>query len=1122
MIIICATIGHAFPSHVYRASSRLSSGTWVKVKVQQSGMYMITPAQLRKWGFPDPAKVRVYGYGGRMLPDNLSIDNYVDDLPPAPCEYTDNGLVFFAQGPDSWDDNGNGHLIFSQNYYSTTASYFLSDSDTGDLFELPIIGSPDIEGNNAATDFPEVMLHEKELISAGKTGHTLLGEDFRFVRRQTFNFPLPGHVPDTDIWLNVDFAYKAVRGTSSIDITAGTSPVISTSLDPTGDDCHFLLRSFAGTAAVADETGSFDIEIAFGTSSSTLRLARLDNICINYRRKLIMGKSGTLLFHLDKQAAILEGASEDTRVWDVTQPGEPKRINTGYTNGTLAWTAPAPSMRTYVAWTPGADMSAPVFAGRINCQDLHSRNVPDMVIVTLPQWRQQAEDLADLHRNNPHRPLDVAVVTQDEAFNEFSSGTPDITAIRRMLKMWWDNGGGSETSDSKLRYALMFGRAHYDHRGITPSGHDMQRNNLFQWQSIDGSSETTSYTSDDYLAMLHDGAGQNPGADYHCLAIGRIPVSSVSEARLTVRKLKDYMDDPDKSDWKNRVVMCADDGDSGIHLEQMEETYSAMFNAAGGDQRLYTKVYVDAFPLINGTVKSARERMFRTLNSGALWWLYIGHASATSWTGENLLTLSDITSASFRHPPIIYTASCSFLHWDGDSESGAEMMFFNPEGIIGAIAATRPVYISYNARMSTAFGRYVWRTESDGTPLALGEIMRQAKNSLLPGFDTNKLRYVLLGDPAMIPAIPRHNVRLESVDNKPLDASQPWPELPALGQVTIEGSVTGADGQTDTSFNGTIIPTLFDAEHSTTSEGRDVGDSEGKQITFEEQGERIYVGRAEVTDGRFKMDIRMPSEVADNYRPAALNMYAYTTDNQRDASGICRQLYVYGYADNAPDDSEPPVIELFVLNSPSFKSGDDVNTSPTVIAHFRDNTGINISTAGIGHQISLLLDGERSFPDAAQYYTPGDEGATSGTLVYPLPDISEGSHSLRIRVWDTSNNLAESEITFNAIAGQTPGIIDVFADASPAIDQTNFYVRHNRPDAIVTVTVTIYNLLGRAVWTSTQTGRSDLFTTVPVRWDLTDGSGRRVPRGIYVYRASIKCDGEEVVAPGRKIAVAGL
>ncbi len=188
-----------------------------------------------------------------------------------------------------------------------------------------------------------------------------------------------------------------------------------------------------------------------------------------------------------------------------------------------------------------------------------------------------------------------------------------------------------------------------------------------------------------------------------------------------------------------------------------------------------------------------------------------------------------------------------------------------------------------------------------------------------------------------------------------------------------------------------------------------------------------------------------------------------------------------------------------------------------------DDSGVNFSSSGIGHSITLTLDGTTSFNDLVSYYTPlfADKG-TLGSISYQLSDLAPGSHSLRLRVWDVYNNVGEKTITFNVVNGLAPEIADVYCASNPASVETSFYVKHNRPDAVVTVTIEVYDLMGRMVWSTTQSGRSDMYTSTPVTWDLTDSGGRRVSRGIYVYRATITTDGIKEATKAKKLAVTGL
>ena len=262
----------------------------------------------------------------------------------------------------------------------------------------------------------------------------------------------------------------------------------------------------------------------------------------------------------------------------------------------------------------------------------------------------------------------------------------------------------------------------------------------------------------------------------------------------------------------------------------------------------------------------------------------------------------------------------------------------------------------------------------------------------------------------------------------------------------------------------------------------------------------------------------MPSEIASNFRPAALNLFAVSNDKQ-EAIGCNRDFYVYGFDETAQADTIAPTIEYYYLNHETFKSGDVVNESPMVIAHVSDNRGINLSTAGIGHQITLTLDGVETFNDVSLYYTPDASDTSGGVIMFPLSDLTEGVHTLRLRVWDTSGNATEETIEFVVKMGLAPRVYDVYTDVNPASTEANFYLTHNRPDQMITVKVGVYDLLGKEVWSETRSGRSDMFTSFPFNWNLCDNAGRRVLRGIYVYRASISTDGENFATDSKRIAV---
>ena len=300
-----------------------------------------------------------------------------------------------------------------------------------------------------------------------------------------------------------------------------------------------------------------------------------------------------------------------------------------------------------------------------------------------------------------------------------------------------------------------------------------------------------------------------------------------------------------------------------------------------------------------------------------------------------------------------------------------------------------------------------------------------------------------------------------------------------------------------------------------------------EKYVYQERAIKLAVAKDYVTNGEFTVKINIPSEIAmpdsyDNYAPAMVNFYA-STDDGLEANGNNEQFFIYGFDETVDIDSEGPEIKSFVLNGDSFTDGGTVNESPMVIAQVFDKSGINISSNGIGHQMSLLLDGNVLYSDLATYYTPeintSDTEGSGGSINYPLSGLSDGEHTLRLKVWDTFANSSSSDITFSVATGLTPRLFDVYSTSNPATTEANFYIRHDRPDATVTVRLSVYDLMGHEVWTTTQTGKSDMFRSFPITWDLTDMAGRRVQRGIYLYRAYISTDGKQEASKSRKIAV---
>lgn len=1118
LLSICGSLAAgAFSPETYPGRSVLADGHWVSISVDASGPVLLTPANLARWGFGDPSRIRVFGSGGRRISDHLSADNFACDLPQVPAALTPAGVVFYAAGPEEWSGSAARRFTHTLNPFSTVARYFITDRD--DIPPLEPAASGMSSGPaEPVTTFTERVFHELDQTSPGESGYMLVGEDISRSER-SFSFPLPGAMKGTEGWIQLR-AVTDLAAPARLHLTAAGTPLTGTDgvrIGATASTAYATLTTASGVFPLPDSK-TVEVKVSL-TPEGQVRSANIDCIDLNYTRRLSMADTGGLLeFTAGGSECALDGISPGLTIWDVTDPLHITRVDYQTEGSRARWKSSFGPERRYLAWAGTSGMTVPTDARPVSNSNLPylCEVSPEMVILTPAAWKQQAERIAGIHRSATATPLATEVVDVGQIYNEFGSGIPDIGALRRFLKMLYDNG---ERSGRPLRYALLLGDATFDNRGMTRFADAPEEITLPTWQTDESLRKYDSFASDDILAMLDDDSGLRMGSDRHCIAVGRIPASNLDELRGYVDKLERYTADRGDAsgrEWKNRVLLVADDGNAGKHIIQTETMAANMLATAGGRRMFYTKAYVDAFDIVGGTCTGARERMMRSLDNGTMWWSFTGHAGINFLTGDNILTYGDVTTLAPARLPVFFGATCSFARYDGSQRSGSEIMVLNPAGgVIAAISATREVFIDENGLFSAAIGHEAFAPGSDGMLPTLGEAFMRAKNRLASPAgqsNENKLRYILLGDPALRYAMPDATIRIDSINGMAAaDSIEVRPEIQAGGTAVITGTVLSPRGKPLSDFSGTVSSTLYDAEHSVTTSGRMTAlDGEGEKITFEEQGEMLFTGRDSVSAGRFTLRIPMPADIADNYRPAALTTYARSSSGM-EAAGCDRSFYVFGHDDTAGTDTVAPSIDYMYLNHETFTDGSAVNPDPMLIAGVSDNVSLNLSSAGIGNMMVLTLDpgtrGSRTFNDVARHYLPSPDGSPAGMIRYPLQGLEEGPHTVELKVWDTAGNTARQSLAFTVDERISPEVFAVWTDANPASSYTNFYLSHNRPDALLAVTIAVYDLAGHLVWTSTVTDRSDMFSTAPVRWDLRDMGGRRVARGIYIYRATVSQPG---------------
>lgn len=1108
-IIFASPIVKGFSVDRYAINSKLANGKWARIEVTETGMQLITTSQLRQMGFNNPEKVNVYGFGGRIISEVLN-EEQPDDLPQLPVIHTDRGILFFGFNTIRWSkstSNGTNSMAYSHevNPYSNHSYYFLSDVDTDEI-TLPSASLTE-RSDSVLTWFTERILHEQDLIAPSNTGREMLGEDFRSRTTQTFPFTLTDNANDS-AYINVSFATKTTNGSSSLVFTANGKRLNATTSDNIAaiTSSESFMRLISTRKKIEDATESLSLGITF-SSSGTLQLANLNYIEVEYGRKLSL-HNGELYFYnsfypkstTSNITYDIDNCSSTTQIWDITKPESPQ--NVAFTlNGNIASFTPTEiGYREYIAFEPNMITRGVQLGDNISNQNIHGMSVPDMLIISPEEYTSQADRIAELHREIDG--MTVHVLTPEVIYNEFSSGVEDVSAFRKCLKMWYDR---SNDENGKLGHCLIISRPTYDNRMITTAVKSAGYPRVPIWQSATGTSSTTSYSTDAFIGMLEDcGTTFSIESAKMSIGVGRLPVKSLTEATEATDKLISYIKEPILGAWRNNVMIIADDQDNNVHFDQAQSVYELMRQNGNGNNMLYERLYFDAYPMVKSgtgnTYPAVHDRLSQAFNEGVMYIDYIGHASPRGWSHERVWTWEDISSMNNRKLPFIYAATCEFARWDDDDVSGAEIMWLNPNaGVIGFITASRTVYIANNGDLNKSMASKVFIRDNDGKGKRIGDIFRESLNGISRS-DDNKLRYILIGDPAMRLPNPSLTVTVDSIGDTDLtDSNANIPEIPARGKVKIKGHILNSEGSIANDFNGIIEPTLLDAERVIETYGNG---TEGKSTMYNDRKSKLYSGKARVTNGEWEALILMPVEIDNNYSPALLSLYAYS-DEGIEANGATERLYVYGYDSDAPEDVDGPEISLFALNNSNFTDGDLVSESSVAIAKLRDPSGINISGAGIGHQLSLTLDGETVYDDVSEYFSVDADDPYSGDLTYLLTDLEAGDHTLTLKAWDNANNSSEATLNFKVGANRAPVLYEVKTDANPASTNVNFLISHDRPSQTLECKIEVFDLNGRTVWSKEASSVSDYGDYASINWDLCDSAGRRVPRGIYLYRATV-------------------
>lgn len=1109
--------GAAVPS-AYTRESVLSEGRWVKIRIPETGIYRLTDKFLKSAGFQNPEKVRLFGYGGAVLPEQ-DIRDLQDDLPEQPLMQFDGYRLFYAQGPVSWTRTAPGVYEHRVNTYSDWGYYFLTDSAPG-AAATPGVEESDTVTGHVVNRFPDYYAYDPDEFSWYRSGCRFFESyDYANGAGRTYQLSLPGIIPDS-VLVSLAFS-SACSQTSRLTVSVDGRDVHQADIPAKSglDEASVMETEFLCTGAFSSDSR---LRILHDRPSGTS--AHLDYIRLNFQRKLALYGSSTLFrveSDMNNISFSIDSSTPDVQIWKMSQDGRTNIVPSSYSGGrTLTLAADYLSSDRLMAVDTRAVFPEPEYVGQVESQNLHALDSIDMVIVVPASGKlaAQAGRLAAAHREIDG--ISVFVTKADAIYNEFSSGTPDATAIRRFMKMLYDRGGAA----GGPRYLLLMGDGAWDNRmhvsdwvGNSPDDY------LLCYESYNSVSETASYVMEDYFGLLDDTEGRQPLKEKVDLGVGRLPVVTERQAVECVDKLVSYMKGDNRGAWQNRILVLGDDGDNNRHMTDADDV-AGVYAGCAPDMDL-RKIYWDSYRMevsaAGNSYPSVRRALLDELDRGALIVNYSGHGSTEVLSHELVLNKADMAALKSPRLPFWITASCDIAPFDASVECIGRNLMLNPQGgAIGMLSTTRTVYASLNRLMNMSFSKYVLAGDSAVGRYAVGDALRLAKNTLVtPGsgmsdMSENKIHFVLLGDPALKLDMARLTAVVDSFAHHA--AADTANAAMAGAVITVSGHIE-CDGIPVPEFRGLLSATVFDAErHVVTFDNAGSADA---PFEYDCRDRVLYSGSDSVRNGSFGFSFPVPMDIGYSFGTGRISLFACTQDRTMTANGTYSNFTVGGTDPSSATDSTGPDMQ-FYLNTPSFQYGGKVNSSPLLIADLHDDSGLNTSGIGLGHDILLVIDNDPNFTyvlNSCFTQTPGDY--TGGRVVFSIPSLPEGKHTMMLRAWDVKNNSATRYLEFTVVDG-LPARLSVEATDNPATEGTTFLVQHDRPGQGAQVAVHVYDTRGVLQWTGSTDATSDSGIS-QIYWNLTGSSGHRMQPGVYIFYATVGSDGGTARSESGKLIVTG-
>jgi len=1144
----------------------LKAGTFYKIKVDKSGIFKITKQFLQQNGINpgnvNPKNFRIYGNGGLMLPEynqDPRYDALQEDAIQVVGEedgvWNDNDYaLFYAQGPHGYNlfKNNNGFGNKRTEYRNDTSnnvvniyddfSYYFINFDIGEGKRVQTV-SNDLP-SELITRYDDYQFLNEEKFNLVKLGRIWTGDIISGKRDVIFTTKSPMRADDVVKVRTQVIAYNAQSAKIDINIndsnallpplTSNASSFVQQSFDTnlTNQSGNSIKFSYTPNSS-ANPNATFYFDYAEAQYKEDLNF---NNSQMNFRDFQIVESSG------DLYGFSVSNASGLDQIWDVSDITNARKVtNKNAQNAVFNFGYVADSGNFNNEFVAFKNSSAydPTFVGRIENQDLYSLKNIDYLIITQPSYFAQAQRLAAFHQSK--NGFSVQVVDVNKIYNEFSSGSKDITAIRDFVTKLNSPLGS-------LKYVLLLGDTSYDFKNRISGNTDV----IPSYQSEASSDFSGTYVTDDYFVMTRPQSVKDL-TQVPDLPIGRLPADNLQEAKTMIDKILAYNNSlPGQSspfgEWRMKLDFVADDDFEGANIPSgvlgpfhylIDYSINQSFSATDKPEYNIRKLYLDAFP----AVSSAGGQRYPTVNQAivndvgnSLYMFYFGHGGINGWAQERVLTSTEVQgfnnfTAVYSRFPFVSTITCEFTLWDEPSTNsvGEQFIKLTTGGTATMVTSSRAITVDYGRKFTPLFTKNLFGLTPGYDFLTIGDAHLNARkqfyNTSGYGSSLDPLRVNFLGDPAMKLSRPKRLMKIDNIET-------PVPnQIRALDFVKVKGRVLKADGATlDNTFNGRVAINIFDKKIKKTTLNNDNLPDLNKKMTYEEEPSAIVKASGTVVNGNFTVEFYVPKDI--NYEVGTGRILAYadnfdrTKPNPNAYDVFTNQTQTVGSINpDGINDNEPPAANLF-MNNTNFANGGITDQNPMLLACVKDNMGINSTGAGVGHDITFVLDGDViNTTSINDYFSSGDGNGCSfgdlkdyqkGSVTFPLKSLKPGEHQLVFKVWDINNNSTSSTLNF-VVKDESEKKLTVnrlLNWPNPFTNKTYVQFEHNCDDAL-DVNVQIYTITGKIVRTLSTTVSAEPFLQgfrtprQAIEWDGKDDFGDTVAKGTYIFKIFARSQNQE-------------